>query len=1070
MLRGYFQRIFKNYQKEKTNDFIDNSIVRLIQEDIPTYLNEFIHNPDNYAFKGNAGKGAFTEAPYIAIMDKEITDQVGKGYYVIYIFSKDTNRLYLSLNQAIRGGNWSDNQGAFRSLKAQASRYRHYLSETPSNFPLKTLSLGNPSYLNRYEVGNVYGKEYTLDNLPSEEELESDLDELLDLYSKLKNKVPKVWKITPGSSRIEDQKNLWPLLEKEGYIGIGWLHDSQSYTEFQTIDELKDALIKFHPNYKDKDPTQAARMVWDFTHNLKEGDIIVANKGLGTVRGIGIVKSGYIGPKDPENPGIFNYFWHLRKVDWKITDELELEQSLFDIKTVTEIKETKWNDIKQAYLTKNQDYLPIFNEIESTRYIKDGESDEINVRDSLEIIFKELPLAKKRGEKPKKHDVGRAFSNIRDAIFEIAISIHPDKSYNSTAYYQAYGNWYKLPYVYIEDQANKDKFGHWDQHYVGFWFKEDLDGVYLSLQQGGNYATNLLGKKLGEYSEEDLKNYLNDHAKQIKEQLKDSVGLEKFIEESMLTAFSDKTIYGKYYDKKNLPSNDQIISDFKKLFTLYSTLKPDEDGPTPPEITFFEYLAKKGYFFDYKLVENFLLSLKVKPFVILTGNSGTGKTKLSQLFAQYLNLKNRTHSFKEIYNEALSFKRTVTTYSRKHGGGWRLKENEVEALLNSFNANEINELPEDLNLGIYRQEQKIKGTGYLKEVKQSYSEIPQIYLYYDKDLPFYNKLGDMSGELEIHILKKDYEPIHNQRHEIVPVGANWTENRHIIGFYNVITEKYQGTEALDLILSASDDINEPYFLVLDEMNLSHVERYFSDFLSAMESEEDIELHQAITDEAKDEQHQLPPRKMKLSENLMVVGTVNIDETTYMFSPKVLDRANTLEFLTQSAEAYMSGSPEYSVTGDLDYLQNPLSDVDIKNEVNIRTENIMQLHNRLNGVKTGDNQELWGVLSRNIGQFQGILKDADFDFGFRTINEIIRFMYVAWQYEHRPNQWENWERYFDAQIMQKMLPKLHGSQKELSKVLEILEQKCAKGNFPSSTEKIKWMRKTLKDKRYVSFTG
>ena len=52
---------------------------------------------------------------------------------------------------------------------------------------------------------------------------------------------------------------------------------------------------------------------------------------------------------------------------------------------------------------------------------------------------------------------------------------------------------------------------------------------------------------------------------------------------------------------------------------------------------FFNYLIESGYFFDKNLVENFLLALKVKPFVILTGNSGTGKTKIVQLFAQYLN-------------------------------------------------------------------------------------------------------------------------------------------------------------------------------------------------------------------------------------------------------------------------------------------------------------------------------------------------------------------------------------------------------------------------------------------------
>ena len=48
------------------------------------------------------------------------------------------------------------------------------------------------------------------------------------------------------------------------------------------------------------------------------------------------------------------------------------------------------------------------------------------------------------------------------------------------------------------------------------------------------------------------------------------------------------------------------------------------------DFSFFKYLINEGYYFNKEIIENYLLSLKVKPFVILTGNSGTGKTKLSQ--------------------------------------------------------------------------------------------------------------------------------------------------------------------------------------------------------------------------------------------------------------------------------------------------------------------------------------------------------------------------------------------------------------------------------------------------------
>lgn len=58
-------------------------------------------------------------------------------------------------------------------------------------------------------------------------------------------------------------------------------------------------------------------------------------------------------------------------------------------------------------------------------------------------------------------------------------------------------------------------------------------------------------------------------------------------------------------------------------------------------VSFQEYLLSKGYLFDPKIIENYLLSIKVKPFVIFTGNSGTGKTKLSQLFAEYISVPSK---------------------------------------------------------------------------------------------------------------------------------------------------------------------------------------------------------------------------------------------------------------------------------------------------------------------------------------------------------------------------------------------------------------------------------------------
>ena len=266
------------------------------------------------------------------------------------------------------------------------------------------------------------------------------------------------------------------------------------------------------------------------------------------------------------------------------------------------------------------------------------------------------------------------------------------------------------------------------------------------------------------------------------------------------------------------------------------------------------------------------------------------------------------------------------------------------------------------------------------------------------------------------------------------------------------------------------------------MNLSHVERYFADFLSAMESDEEISLHKSKDEEKKSIGEKIP-QSIEIPKNLFVVGTVNVDETTYMFSPKVLDRANVIEFSTIPAKNYMSKglNPEV-LKGDIDYLEDPLYGHNL--DKSLKKSRIEDLKDYLENVETTEGDKLWDVLSHELNKFQEILKEANFDFGFRVIDEILRFMYVAWIYEGKPDIWINWMRYFDAQIKQKMLPKLHGSQRVLENVLKELFKQCQhkpedisprltnlkNDNFkyPKSANKIQEMDKILNEQRYVSF--
>lgn len=588
-------------------------------------------------------------------------------------------------------------------------------------------------------------------------------------------------------------------------------------------------------------------------------------------------------------------------------------------------------------------------------------------------------------------------------------------------------------------------------------------------------------------------------------------------------------------------------------------------------VSFQEYLLSKGYLFDPKIIENYLLSIKVKPFVIFTGNSGTGKTKLSQLFAEYIsdstqNSGNNSSLIND--NEFLSVKVPVNKSSFENTG-WTLsnkylydvlpiKESQCDCDMwvdnipakayvrvqmqleydknneklknyfkNLFSQGTSKIVDLKINVGAFKEiydcksnnenfiilEQNSNKTAFnerqwfmnnnifnylpfksgyvgcnivVEDIKSTAKIrlMPRLYFKKNKELQDYLKENDgKKVEVKIKTDNFNFDNFHpiwekekddstdykkDPNYKLVPVGANWTENRHVLGFYNVITEEYNETPSYSLIKAAKNDISSPYFLILDEMNLSHVERYFADFLSAIESGQPIPLYSND-----DENYELD-----IPDNLLIVGTVNVDETTYMFSPKVLDRANTIEFPTMAAKEYMNSDFKEFDFKNINYLMNPLEDLDVRNMNVYDLKDIFMFINCSEG-------NLWDVLSNELDLFQSILKKINFDFGFRVINEILRFMFVSWRYEDSPQNWENWERYFDAQVKQKILPKLHGSQKAIGQTINELFNACLierKNNadarlvdltkddcrYYTSAVKLQNMAKILSNQRYVSF--
>jgi len=289
---------------------------------------------------------------------------------------------------------------------------------------------------------------------------------------------------------------------------------------------------------------------------------------------------------------------------------------------------------------------------------------------------------------------------------------------------------------------------------------------------------------------------------------------------------------------------------------------------------------------------------------------------------------------------------------------------------------------------------------------------------------------------------------------MVSVGADWTNREPLLGYPNALEQgRYvkPDSRALDLILNAISNPELPHFLVLDEMNMSHVERYFADFLSAMESSRrQISLH-PDTPAWKDGDGNWKdgvPDKIELPKNLFIIGTVNIDETTYMFSPKVLDRAQVIEFRVSKDEM-------------ADFLAAP-APVDMT-----------ELKGR--GASMGADfvlkaQQAYSApvnLPAAILPFFDELQNAGAEFGYRTASEISRFVSICTDLSAGVMQPED---VIDAAIMQKLLPKVHGSRNKIEKILRLLGQRClidpakepfkkdesGPATYPVSYEKIKRM--------------
>lgn len=302
--------------------------------------------------------------------------------------------------------------------------------------------------------------------------------------------------------------------------------------------------------------------------------------------------------------------------------------------------------------------------------------------------------------------------------------------------------------------------------------------------------------------------------------------------------------------------------------------------------------------------------------------------------------------------------------------------------------------------------------------------------------------------------------------QVVPVRPDWTSPDSLLGYEDALAatsadgkQRWVVPKTLEFILRAAANPTRPFVLVLDEMNLAHVERYFADVLSGMESGQRVVPDLELGDDGEYRARSGTNDLVHLPDNLFIVGTVNVDETTYMFSPKVLDRANTFEFRVLSSDLGGAGSLLDVEPGSPDLAAGFLEAARLAPSASAE-------------------DDTFGARLRALHQ---LLSKHDREFGHRTYHEAIQFARRFREIDSDTSV------ALDLQVLQKVLPRLHGSRRELTEVLNELGRWCFEGadsdvsrtfdtaatepsgaKLPASYEKLHRMAKRLRDRHFVSF--
>lgn len=311
-------------------------------------------------------------------------------------------------------------------------------------------------------------------------------------------------------------------------------------------------------------------------------------------------------------------------------------------------------------------------------------------------------------------------------------------------------------------------------------------------------------------------------------------------------------------------------------------------------------------------------------------------------------------------------------------------------------------------------------------------------------------------------------------HQVIQVAVrpDWTDGGDLIGYVG-LDDEFKPKDLTLAIQRAKGDPDRPYFFILDEMNLARVEHYFSDFLSVIESRERRDDGRIVTRPLLREESIASATNrdefegLSWPSNLYLVGTVNMDETTHAFSRKVLDRANSIEM------------------NDVD-LSWPKNEEPVTAWSGIHSDALLTKYLIAKELTDADKESLKKEkVIEFMTQVNDILRHADLHFAYRVRDEMAFYLVLNMEFglmEH--------EEAVDFQLMQKVLPRIHGSSIRTERVLldllgllsgietagndhqtKDLEQtvkETANVRYKRSVDKILFMLRRFEEDRFTSF--